>query len=185
MTQLPESARETWGIPARPSENATPVKNCVAQRDNPQPIATDFRGMAADKNQFGRKWKRIWKTEEIFKENSSGPRRFQGVYFGEFDSHIKHVIYVDCDGEDEMAVSKDDVKQNVTISLSRRVLKKARILAARRETSISGLLAQEIARLASEEEAYERAERQALALLAKGFHLGGGIRVSRDELHER
>ncbi len=40
--------------------------------------------------------------------------------------------------------SRDNEKRNVTISLSRQVLKKAKILAARRETSISGLLAQEI-----------------------------------------
>ena len=84
-----------------------------------------------------------------------------------------------------MAISRDDAKQNVTISLSRGVLKKARILAARRETSISGLLAQEIESLVGDEEAYERAERQALALLEKGFHLGGATRVKRDELHER
>ncbi len=84
-----------------------------------------------------------------------------------------------------MSVSRDDRKQNVTISLSRQLLKKAKILAARRETSISGLLAQEIELLVSNEEAYERAARQALALLDKGFHLGGVIRASRDELHER
>jgi hypothetical protein len=81
--------------------------------------------------------------------------------------------------------SRNQAKQNVTISLSRGVLKKAKILAARRETSISGLLAQEIEFLVGEEEAYERAERQALALLEKGFHMGGVIRAGRDELHER
>ena len=81
--------------------------------------------------------------------------------------------------------SRDDGKQNVTISLSRQVLKKAKILAARRETSISGLLAQEIEVLVGVEEAYERAERQAIALLDKGFHMGGVIRAGRDELHER
>jgi hypothetical protein len=84
-----------------------------------------------------------------------------------------------------MARSRNTEKQNVTISLSRQVLKKAKILAARRETSISGLLAHEIECLVGDEEAYERAERQALALLEKGFHLGGEIRAGRDELHER
>jgi hypothetical protein len=79
----------------------------------------------------------------------------------------------------------EDVKQNVTISLSRRILKKAKILAAQRETSISGLLAHELELLVSNEEAYERAQRQALALLDQGLHLGGVIRASRDELHER
>ncbi len=84
-----------------------------------------------------------------------------------------------------MAASRNGDKQNVTISLSRQVLKKARILAARCETSISGLLAQEVEFLVGQEEAYERAENQALALLDKGFHLGGVIRVSREQLHER
>jgi predicted transcriptional regulator len=79
----------------------------------------------------------------------------------------------------------DNEKQNVTISLNRQVLRKAKILAARRDTSISALLAHEIELLVDQEEAYERAKRQALALLDKGFHLGGVIRASRDELHER
>ena len=83
-----------------------------------------------------------------------------------------------------MAQSENE-KQNITISLSRRVLKKAKILAARRETSISGLIAQELEQLIGNEEAYERAQQQAIALLDKGFHLGGVIRGSRDEWHER
>ncbi len=78
-----------------------------------------------------------------------------------------------------------DSKQNVTISISREVLKKARILAARRETSISALLAQQIDYLVGKEEGYERAERQALSLLDEGFHLGGVIQATRDELLER
>lgn len=84
-----------------------------------------------------------------------------------------------------MATSEEDRKQNITVSLTRRVLKKAKILAARRETSISGLLSQEIQNLVGDEEAYERASREAEALLNKGFHMGGVIRASRDELHER
>jgi hypothetical protein len=64
-------------------------------------------------------------------------------------------------------------------------VRKARILAARRSTSISRLLAEEIEKLVGAEEAWERSERTALAMLKQGFHLGGGISVSRDELHER
>ena len=63
-------------------------------------------------------------------------------------------------------------KQNITLSLDRQVLKKARILAVRRETSVSGLIAQEIESLVGQEEAYERAERQARELLGKGFSSG-------------
>ena len=84
-----------------------------------------------------------------------------------------------------VTTSRNSDKQNITISLSRSVLRKAKILAARRETSISGLLAQEIESLVGEDEAYERSERQATALLDSGFHMGGLIRASRDELHER
>ncbi|HUK25318.1 MAG TPA: hypothetical protein VLV49_12120 [Terriglobales bacterium] len=76
-------------------------------------------------------------------------------------------------------------KQNVTISLSRQTLRKAKILAARRDSSISRLLAEQIEILVGEEEAYERAERQAAALLDQGFHLGGVIHSSRDQWHER
>ena len=76
-------------------------------------------------------------------------------------------------------------KQNVTVSLSQQTLRKANILVARQGSSISGLLARQIEVLVGEEEAYERAERQAALLLDQGFHLGGVIRSSRDEWHER
>jgi len=73
----------------------------------------------------------------------------------------------------------------VTLSLNRQTLRKAKVLAARRATSISGLLAEQIEILVGDEEAYERAQRQATTLLDQGFHLGGVIRSNRDDLHER
>jgi len=76
-------------------------------------------------------------------------------------------------------------KQNLTISLSRQTIQKAKVLAARRATSISGLLAEQVEILVGEDEAYERAQRQAMSLLDQGFHMGGLIRATRDELHER
>jgi len=84
-----------------------------------------------------------------------------------------------------MANDKRNGKQNVTVSLERKTIQKARVIAARRSTSISGLLAHQIEVLVGEDEAYERAEQQAMALLDQGFHLGGSIQVGRDELHER
>jgi len=84
-----------------------------------------------------------------------------------------------------MASSRDSTKQNVTVSLNRQTLRKAKVLAARRATSISGLLAEQIEILVGDEEAYERAQRQATTLLDQGFHLGGVIRSNRDDLHER
>jgi hypothetical protein len=84
-----------------------------------------------------------------------------------------------------MASSRNADKQNITISLSRQILKKAKVIAARRETSISGLLAKQIEFLVGEEEEYVLAERQALAFLESAFHLGGAIHTSREELHDR
>jgi predicted transcriptional regulator len=77
------------------------------------------------------------------------------------------------------------VKQNVTIRLDRETVRKAKILAARRDTSISGLVAAQIETLVDADEAYDLAKRQALALLDQGFHLGGQHRVGRAALHER
>lgn len=75
--------------------------------------------------------------------------------------------------------------QNITVRLDRGTLRKAKILAARRNTSISGLLAQQIEALVGDDDAYEQAKRRALRLLDQGFHLGGRIEASRDEWHER
>lgn len=77
------------------------------------------------------------------------------------------------------------MKQNVTISLDRETVRKAKILAARRETSISGLVAAQIEALVGEDEAYEQAKREALTLLESGFHLGGFHRGDRAQLHDR
>ncbi len=79
----------------------------------------------------------------------------------------------------------DSATQNITIRLDRRTLRKARILAVKRNTSISRLLAAQIETLVGEDEAYEQARRRAMALLDKGFHLGGRIEATRDEWHER
>lgn len=76
-------------------------------------------------------------------------------------------------------------KQNLTVSLPRQTIRKAKILAAKRGSSISGLLAEQIESLVGEDEVYEQAKRQATALLDQGFHLGGAIRSTRDEWHER
>jgi hypothetical protein len=64
-----------------------------------------------------------------------------------------------------MATTKSNEKQNMTISLHRQAIQKAKIVAARRSTSISSLLDRQIEILVGEGEAYERAERQAMALL--------------------
>ena len=76
-------------------------------------------------------------------------------------------------------------KQNLTITLERTTIQKAKLLAARRSMSISGLVAHQIEALVEEEEEYRRAAREAIALLDEGFHLGGKLRVTRYQLHDR
>lgn len=79
-------------------------------------------------------------------------------------------------------------KQNVTVSLSVQTVHKAKVLAAKRSTSVSALLAEQIESLVDKDEAdeaYERAAAAAIALMHKGFDMGGGPKVSREELHER
>ncbi len=77
------------------------------------------------------------------------------------------------------------MKRNLTIQLDEETVHKARVLAARRSTSVSKLVAQEIDRLVGEDEAYQRAKETALAQLERGFHLGGGVLPDREALHER
>jgi hypothetical protein len=76
-------------------------------------------------------------------------------------------------------------KQNVTVSLAPQTVQKAKVLAAKRSTSISGLLAAQIETLVDADEAYERAHRAALDLMERGFHMGGVHNIAREELHER
>lgn len=76
-------------------------------------------------------------------------------------------------------------KQNLTVSLNVETIQKAKILAAKRSTSISGLLAGQIEALVDADEAYESSQRAALDLMEHGFHLGGTHSIHRDELHDR
>ena len=77
--------------------------------------------------------------------------------------------------------------QNITISLKKEILRKAKILAIERQTSLSGLLAQTLEDLVAKEDTYELAYRHHQALLEQGFDLGteGKISITREELHDR
>jgi len=68
-------------------------------------------------------------------------------------------------------------KQNVTLALPKQTLKKLKILAIHRDTSLSGLLTECMERLAAEDEAYQRARAVHLELLDRGFDLGTGGRL--------
>jgi predicted transcriptional regulator len=77
--------------------------------------------------------------------------------------------------------------QNVTLSLPRELLKRAKRLAADRDTSVSALMAEALAQLADDDRRYSAARRRALAALAEARSLGthGRATWTRDDLHER
>jgi predicted transcriptional regulator len=77
------------------------------------------------------------------------------------------------------------MKTNITLKLDGDLLRKAKVLAAEKDTSVSALLAQQLEKIVREREGYEQAKRRALAILKKGFDLGYTPPASRDELHER
>jgi hypothetical protein len=77
------------------------------------------------------------------------------------------------------------MKQNITLSLDQELIHKAEALAARRSISISELIGNELARIISESDSYEKARQQALADLEQGFHMGGQKPTSRNDLHGR
>jgi len=78
------------------------------------------------------------------------------------------------------------MKRNLTVELDVETIRKARVLAAQRDTSISGLVAREIERLVSEADAYAIARAQAMVLLERGYDMGSHESLpSRDELHDR
>lgn len=76
--------------------------------------------------------------------------------------------------------------QNVTLAIPKDILRKAKILAVQKNTSLSGLLTQTLTDLVAQQQAYEQARQRNLAFLKRGFDLGtqGQIPWKRDELHE-
>ena len=77
--------------------------------------------------------------------------------------------------------------RNITLSLPAETLKRARLIAVERETSVSGLLAETLKTLVREADRYAHAQRDHLALLDEDLDLGtmGEIPWNRESLHER
>jgi hypothetical protein len=78
-------------------------------------------------------------------------------------------------------------KQNVTLSLSKDVLKKVKIIAVERETSLSGLMTDLLKSLILAEEGYEDALKRQTSQLKNAYDLGtkGKAAWGRGELHDR
>jgi predicted transcriptional regulator len=78
-------------------------------------------------------------------------------------------------------------KQNVTISIPKDVLKKAKHIAVNRQTSLSRLLAETLEDIVEKDDAYSKAKDRQLAAMRKGFDLGvkDEIAWKREDLHVR
>ena len=77
--------------------------------------------------------------------------------------------------------------QNITLSVPRTLLKRAKRVAADRDTSVSALMTEALGRLADEDRRYASARKRALAALrsARSLRTQGRRSWSRDELHGR
>jgi len=78
-------------------------------------------------------------------------------------------------------------KQNVTLSLPKDILRKAKILAIEHDTSLSGLMVELLTNLVEQDDRYVKAKQAHLAWLERGVDLGteGNIVWRRESLYER
>lgn len=79
----------------------------------------------------------------------------------------------------------DAMKTNLTLRIDSNLLRDAKVLAARKGTSVSRLMADQLEDLVRQDRDYERARQRATARLQEGFDLDWAPPASRDELHER
>lgn len=77
------------------------------------------------------------------------------------------------------------MKTNITVKLDADLAREAKVLAARRGTSVSRLVADQLEELVRRDKTYQSAMRRALSRLQKGYDLQWQKPSTRDELHER
>ena len=75
------------------------------------------------------------------------------------------------------------VRRNLTLQLDEDTIRQAKILAAKRGTSISGLVARELELLLARDARYEEARRRAVELMAESVGHGGRT-WRREDLYE-
>lgn len=78
-------------------------------------------------------------------------------------------------------------RQNITLSMPKAVIKKAKALALKKEKSLSALIRESLEEQIRRDTGYKEAMEAEIKLMEKGLHLGTGGRMpcSREELHER
>jgi Family of unknown function (DUF6364) len=74
-------------------------------------------------------------------------------------------------------------RRNLTVQLDEEIIRKAKILAAERGTSVSGLVARELEHLVARNARYEEAMRRAVKLMAQSVEHGGRS-WRREDLYE-
>lgn len=79
------------------------------------------------------------------------------------------------------------MRRNITLSLPRPLLSKAKLAAVRQDKSLSEFMRQALEEKIEEASGYQKAKRKQQDMLSKGLDLGTGGRISiaREELHER
>ncbi|PKN70953.1 MAG: hypothetical protein CVU54_02935 [Deltaproteobacteria bacterium HGW-Deltaproteobacteria-12] len=77
------------------------------------------------------------------------------------------------------------MKQNITISLDKDLIRTGKIIAAQQGTSLNRMLRLELERIIRNVKKYDIAKQKAIAAMKTGFHSGRARYPSRDELHER
>jgi predicted transcriptional regulator len=77
--------------------------------------------------------------------------------------------------------------RNITLAVPDRLLRKVKVLAAQRHTSVSRLLTETLQALVDRHDDFEAARRRSLARLERNLDLGTGGRPTwrRDDLHAR
>jgi hypothetical protein len=74
---------------------------------------------------------------------------------------------------------------NITIKIESDLAQEARVLAAKRGTSLSRLVAEQLMVIVREDQIYAAAKRKALRRLARGYDLKWEKPASREHLHDR
>jgi hypothetical protein len=89
--------------------------------------------------------------------------------------------------EAAMPTSTGSAVQNITLALPKETLRRVKIAAAQRGTSISRLVTEALEDIAARDAAYDRAKRRQLSALRRPPNLGtkGRAAWNRDSLHER
>ena len=77
------------------------------------------------------------------------------------------------------------MKQNITISLDKDLIRAGKMIAAQQGTSLNRMLRLELERIIQNVRQYDMAKQKAIAAMKVGFHSGMDRYPSRDELHER